>query len=172
MEPLSGPFVVACALLATAGIAKLWRPAPTAAALRTAGLPGSDVLARALGTAELAVGVAGLSLETSPAAGAVAAAYLGFAAFVALLLARRERAASCGCFGRADTPASLVHLLVNLTAAAVAIAVAVAPVGSLRAILADQPLGGATFVVYAALGTYLAYLTLTALPRSLVDART
>ena len=171
MEPLSGPFVVACTLLATAGVAKLWRPAPTAAALRAAGLPGNRALARALGIAEVSIGVLGLTLGTALAAGAVAGAYLGFSGFVVLLLARRGRRASCGCFGRDDTPASVVHLLVNVGAAAVAGAVVVAPVGSLGSVLADQPVGGATFVIYVALGTYLAYLALTALPRSLVGAR-
>lgn len=167
MEALSGPFVVACALLAAAGAAKVWKPAATAAALESAGLPRSPTLARGLGLAEIAIAIAGLAFGTALAAGAVAAAYLSFAVFVIMMLGRHDRQASCGCFGRDDTPPSVVHLVVNLAAAAIAVGVVLAPVGSLRSILAGQPLGGATFVVYAALGTYLAYLALTVLPRTL-----
>jgi hypothetical protein len=168
---LAGPFVAAAALLALAGTFKVRRPAPTARALRTAGLGVLAPVARALGVAELAVGVGALVLDTRVVPALVAAFYLGFAAFVALGLARATPASDCGCFGQTESPPTAIHLVMNLGAAGVAAAVALGPGGGLATALLDQPLGGVPFLLLAATCVGLAYAALAVLPRAVEGTR-
>lgn len=164
---LAGPFAIAAALLALGGAAKAVQPSDTAHALRTLGIPGAPLLVRAGGVAELVIGVGALVYGLRPFAVLVAVSYAGFAAFVALALRRGEPISSCGCFGKADTPPSLTHVIVNVAAALVAVGVAVDPVGGIADIVGDQPLVGTPFLVLLAVGVYLTFLVLTLLPRTL-----
>jgi len=164
---LAGPFAIAAALLALGGAAKAVQPVDTAGALRALGLPGSATLVRAGGASELVIGVGALAYGARPFAVLVAASYASFAAFVALALRRSAPISSCGCFGKADTPPSLTHVVVNAVAALVAVGVAIAPVGGIGDFVADQPLLGLPFLLLVVVGVYLTFLTLTLLPRTL-----
>jgi hypothetical protein len=128
--PLAPPFLLAAALLAAAGAVKVLRPRPTAQALLDAGLPASDGAARGLGLIEVATGGWAL-LSGSPASAlALGAVYLAFAGFLAYVLHAHPDADSCGCAGAKAVPPSRLHLALNLLAAAVGIAYALAGGGS------------------------------------------
>jgi hypothetical protein len=175
---LAGPYVGAAVLLALGGFFKLRRPAPTARALREAGLSALAPLARGLGAAEVVVGVGTLVVAGPVAPALVAAFYVAFAGFVGLRLGRHsagegvgEGAGGCGCFGAAEGPPHAVHLVMNLAAAGVAAAVAAGSGGGLAAALRGQPLAGVPFLLLVAVLTGLAYAALTILPRTLEALR-
>lgn len=171
LSPATAPLVVAAALLASAGAAKLRRPAPTGLALARVGLPGSDGAVRALGAVELVVAAAAVALG-GPVAAAVAVLYAGFAAFTTVQVARARRtgvAADCGCFGSDGAPVDATHVTVNVALAAGASWAAVAPADGVAG-WADAPLAAAVTVVLAlvaAVGTR-AVLTELATVRALV----
>jgi hypothetical protein len=160
-----GPFLVAVALLMAGSALKLQRPAQTAGALGAMGLPRSTTLVRAGAVVELVVGVAALA-GTRAGAAAVALSYLAFTAFVGAALTRRVPVGSCGCFGGIDTPPSVLHIVVNLAAAASAAAAAVSP-RSLTSALAPHPWGGVPFLLLVAAAAGLAFVALTDLPQVL-----
>jgi hypothetical protein len=164
VEALAGPVVVVSALLALAGGMKVVQPASTVGALRAMRLPSSPGLVRMLGVVEVAVAIgAGITFQRSLLA-LLAALYLAFAAFVAAALGAHTPLQSCGCFGRADTPPSVVHLGVNLAAAVVALAAAVSGTPSLSDTLSEQPWVGLPFVLLVAVSVYLCVTLLTVLP--------
>jgi hypothetical protein len=166
MDALAGPVVVVSALLALAGGMKLAQPAPTAGALRAMRLPSSVALVRLLGAVELAIGVgAGVTLSPSLLV-LLAAMYLAFAAFVTAALAANRPLQSCGCFGKADTPPSRVHLGLNVVAAVVALVAAVTETPSLASTMADQPAAGVPFVLLVAVCVYLCVTVVTVLPQT------
>lgn len=165
MEVLAGPFYAAAGLLVLAGAAKLLRPVPAAGALRAVGLPAAPGAVRLLGAVEIAVGMWAIGSGSRVAALSLAVVYAGFAGFVVVAM-QRAASVSCGCFGRSDAPPGWVHLVIDAAAAGVGVAVAFHPVGSLPAFLDDGPAIGAMFLVYVGLAVYLAYLSLSSLPRS------
>jgi hypothetical protein len=167
MGVLGGPFLIVSLLLAGAGAMKAYDPANTAGALRRVGLPVPSWVVRAGGAAELAIGLAAATTGTGWAAALVAASYALFTMFVAIALLRRLPVGSCGCFGKIDTPASWLHVVINACATGVATAVAIAGGDSLAAILRDQPASGVPFVIFVVTGVYLLFVALTALPQLL-----
>jgi len=171
MEGFAAPFFVASCLLALAGAAKMARPEPTVGALRSVGLPGNRVIAQTLGLAEVLVGSIALVFGGPLVAAFVAVSYLGFAAFVVLALSKGGAVASCGCFGTADSPPTIVHLVLNTLAAVTAVGAALGDVGGITVIAADQPAFGLPFIAFVALGTWFAYLALSVLP-TLIPAET
>ncbi len=168
MEALAGPFTIAAVILAAAGVMKVVDPLPTQGALRAMGLPWRRPLVRGLGVGELVLGVAALVLGWWWIVALVALSYLAFAVFVAVALRRSTPLASCGCFGREDTPPTLLHLFVNLAFFSVSGAVALRPFGPLDVVLGDQPARGIPFLGWTAVGVYATYLVLAVLPRTLV----
>ncbi len=173
MSPVAGPFYAVAALLAVAGLAKLARPLATADALRRAGLPGSPLVGRLVGAVELAAATVAVLAGSAATAIAVAGCYLGFAAFTARLVAGGQDE-DCGCFGAAPTPASRLHVVLNLGAAVVAGVAAADPPGGISEVVAAQPLLGVPFVALAALCTWVAYVAFTLLPdveRAAADGR-
>lgn len=124
---LAGPFLAAAGLLVAAGLPKVRDPLPLVRALRGARLPAHRLAVRVFAVGEVVLGAWALLAPGRVVALLVAAAYLVFSAFVALVLARGGILGSCGCFGKPDTPATRTHLLLTATAAAVAIAVALDP---------------------------------------------
>ena len=162
---MEGWFFLVAALLVWSGVRKLADPDPTSGALRAAGLPSSKVTVIGLGAIEIVVGAMAL-LATHPlAAWAVGLVYAGFAGFVALALSRRLPIASCGCFGRADTPPTWVHLAINLAAVGGAMAIATGGGPSLPSVLAQQPMAGIAYLGFLSIGVYCLYLLLSELPR-------
>jgi hypothetical protein len=167
MGVLGGPFLIVSLLLAGAGAMKAYDPANTVGALRRVGLPVPAWGVRAGGLVELAIGLAAAATGARWAAGLVAVSYVLFTLFVAIALVRRLPVGSCGCFGKVDTPASWVHVVIDACAAGVATVVAITGGDSLGAILRDQPAGGVPFAIFVATGVYLTFVALTALPQLL-----
>lgn len=167
MHPLSGPYLIGMIVLALGGLLKIVRPDDTTNAMRTMGFPSHRLLSRGMGVSEigLAVGAVALPGPLFPILAGIT--YLAFAAFVVSALRRGIAIQSCGCFGRVDTPPSLSHVVVNIAAAASSFAFAATSNTS----LARQVLTNATeaipLVSLSAVGVYVVYLALTALPETL-----
>jgi hypothetical protein len=117
-----------------------------------------------LSVAEIATGAASLLAGGALAGWAMAVLYGGFGWFVAFALRRRIPISSCGCFGKVDTPPSVVHLFVNAAAMAGGVWAALRPSRSLMSVLGDQPVAGLPYLAFLAAGTYAAYILLTGLP--------
>jgi len=164
MSPIAGPFFATALVLGTAGILKVLRPDPTRVALRAAGLPGSSVVARSIGTIEVAITLAAIGWGGRVPAALVAAAYLAFAGFSAIVRSRSGGRASCGCFGSSTTPLTSFHVVADLLLAAVALIAVADPVPGLFSVAADTPLAGVPFVAYTVLLAWLVQVTLTTLP--------
>lgn len=163
MSPVAGPFYAVAALLAVAGLAKLARPSATVDALRRAGLPAPAPIGRLVGALEVAAAAAAMALGSRTAAIVVAACYLAFAGFTARLVVS-GRHEDCGCFGGASTPATRLHVALNLGAVIVAGVAAADPPGSIPEVVAAQPLLGVPFAALAGLCTWVAYVAFTLLP--------
>jgi hypothetical protein len=161
---VEGWFFLSAALLLVSGGAKLADPAPTSGALRVAGLLSSSRVVYTLAVAEIATGVASLLGGGAWGGWATAILYGGFGVFVAFALGRRLPISSCGCFGKADTPPSLVHLILNAAGLGGGVWAALTSSRSLVSALGDQPMGGVLYLGFLVAGTYAAYLLLTALP--------
>lgn len=171
---LIGIFLVACGLLVLAGAAKAIRPDDTARALVLL-FAGCAPWARSVRRARLAVrlgalieaalGVAALAAPRPATAAMVAASYALFAGVV--LYARRSGGvlATCGCFGRPDTPPTNLHVVLNLAFVVAALAVAVHPphASLLLEFLGHQPWLGFPLIFVSAVGVWLAYLALSPL---------
>jgi hypothetical protein len=165
MDAWAGPFAAATLLLAAAGAAKAHDPATTVGALRAAGRPVPPGVVRAGGAVELGIALWALVTGALLPALLVAASYLAFTGFVVVALRRRTPIGSCGCFGKVDTPPSVVHVVVNLGAAAAAVAVALGGPLPIADVLADQPAFGIPFAALTLTATACAFLALTALPQ-------
>jgi hypothetical protein len=159
-----GPFLAAAGLLVVAGLPKLADPSSLVRALRSAGLPAGDLVVRTMAAGEVLVGVAALVRPGRLSGVLVALCYLAFTGFVALALARGGVLASCGCFGRADTPPTRSHLLVTTLLAASGAVVAGAPPHGVWAAAAHDPVLGATLAGLAVLVAGLSYLVIAVLP--------
>jgi hypothetical protein len=174
---LIGLYLIAAGLLVVAGLAKAARPDDTARALAVL-LPGSPPLrllwwAVRLGAlAEAVLGGLALVFPRPVTAALVALSYTCFAGVVFGARRRGGPLATCGCFGRADTPPTAVHLVADLALAGAAVVVAVAAPGdgTLAAQLAHQPWAGLPLLFVSAVGLWLTLLALTALA-SLAAAR-
>lgn len=145
-------------------------PDLTAGALRAARLPHSRSLVRALGLVEVAVGVTGIVLGSVVPAVLAAVLYAGFAWFVVNALRNRLPIASCGCFGAAETPPSINHLVVNAAAVVVMVVAAVFPIGPWGGIGALTLWQGVAFVGFTGGSIYLLYGVLAVLPMTQSNA--
>jgi hypothetical protein len=111
----------AAALLVLAGAQKVLDPKPLVRAARSVRLPVGPHLIRVVALAEAGVGVWALLDGSRAASLAVGASYLAFTVFVLLARSRGGVLASCGCFGKADTPPTTAHVVVTGLAALAAI---------------------------------------------------
>ena len=164
MDALAGPFLAAAVLLVAAGGAKLADPLPLVRALRSARLPAPASAVRALAGAEVGLGLTALLTGARAAAVGVALSYAAFTGFVLLARRRGGVLASCGCFGKTDTPPTTTHVVVTAALAAVAGAVAVRPLGPVPDLLAGSPLGGLALLLATAAVAATGYLVLAVLP--------
>lgn len=125
---------------------------------------------------EAVLGVAGLAVVWTDAdvaamavASFVAASYAAFAVVVLAVRRRGGPLATCGCFGRPETPATLLHVLVDLGLSVAAAGVALAAsstnqagrVGSIRVYVTVHPVVGALVVIASAVSAWLVYLTIS-----------
>jgi hypothetical protein len=168
---LTGPALVAAALLALAGAQKLLDPTMTVGALRGLGLPSSALLVRVGSALELALGVAAIAVGGAALWWGVSLSYLLFAAFVVVALRRGTMIGSCGCFGREETPPHPSHVVLNVALAAVAGATAVAAPGAPLAAIVEHPAEGAAVVALTAVSLFLLLAAYVDLPRTLATAR-
>jgi hypothetical protein len=173
---LAGPFAIAAVLLAVGGALKAVRPRDTAQALGAVGLRfpswfSARAAVRVGGVVEAVIGVGALLTGGPVFAALVAASYLAFAAFVFVALRTGAPISSCGCFGKVDTPPSVVHIVINLAAAAVAIGAAIVVDVALPDVLRDQPLLGIPFLLLIVIGCSLVFLAFTALPKTMAAVR-
>jgi hypothetical protein len=171
---LIGLYFVGCTLLACAGAMKTWRPDDTARALVPL-VPARlrsrirfrqmRALVRSVAVVEAGLGAAAAALPRPGLAGVVAASYLLFAGVVAYARSRDGALASCGCFGTPDTPATSLHVVIDLVLAIAATVVAVAAPSNatLASVLSHQPLHGAPLALLVGVGAWLTYLTLSVL---------
>ncbi len=164
---LIGLYFVACTLLIAAGLAKALRPDDTARAL-TGLLPLSPrvlrVAVRTGSSTEALLGAIALAVPRSETAWLVAASYLGFATVIAVLRRRGGAIASCGCFGTPDTPATGVHVVIDLVLALSAVWIALdGPTGSLRSLLGAQPFDGVPLLAASCLCAWLTFLAISTL---------
>jgi len=178
---LIGTYLVACVLLVTAGAAKALRPGDTARALAAmlearsirGARPGVLRTAVRLGAlAEAVLGIVAIALPRPLTATLVGASYVAFAGVVTYARATGSPLATCGCFATPDSPATLLHVALDvlLGAAALVVASGAPHTGSIRDVLAHQPLGGVALLVVVGVGTWLAYLAFTVMG-SLESAR-
>jgi hypothetical protein len=158
MDAVTAPYLAAGLLLVAAGAGKTFEPLSLVRALRAAGLRvRAPLLARwvrVLAAAEAGVGLAALVHPSRVAAGLVALSYFGFTAFVLRALRSGSPLASCGCFGKTDTPPTPGHAFVTALLAVAAGLIAVDPTTRL-----DAPL-----LVVSAVLAYACYLALAVLP--------
>jgi len=119
---------------------------------------------------EAALGIAALLFPRPVTAALVATSYALFFCVVAFVRRIGGSLATCGCFGRPDTPATGLHLLLNVVFVAGAVAVALRPpdVTGLVSLLGRQPWSGAPLLVAAVVGIWLSYLALS--PLSVLEA--
>ena len=164
MDPLAGPYLASAALLVAAGVSKLRDPLPLVRALRSARLPASAPLVRLGAAAEVALGLVAVLHGSRAAAALVCASFVAFTGFVVLARVRGGVLASCGCFGKADTPPTASHVAVTAALAGVAAVVAWQPLGPLTDVLAASPAAGAPLLLATAAVTAPAYLVLAVLP--------
>jgi hypothetical protein len=168
LPAIAAPYLAATVVLAAAGAAKTVRPAETVNALRQAGLPGRvvPVAVRVGAAGEVVLAVAAVLAPGALTGGLVAAAYTGFAVFVVLAWNQGWALSSCGCFGRPDTPPTVLHAVLNVGAAVSAVWWAAAwGVGDgfhrLGHLLVHEPWHGAPLVLLIAVLAGLAYLIWT-----------
>jgi hypothetical protein len=172
MSAWSGPFLIACVLLAAAGMAKALDPITTVGALRGVGLRVPGTAVRIGGGIEAVVAVAAALTGAPLLAALVGLSYLAFTGFVVVALTRRVPIGSCGCFGKVDTPPSALHVVLDLGAVVAAVGAMTAG-GSAGLIdgYGGLPLAGLPFLLLVALGAYAAFAAMTVVPR-LVALRT
>lgn len=169
MDALAGPFLASALLLVAAGATKVVDPLPLVRALHSVGVRLRKRVVRVFAAGEVLLGAAAVVIGSRLLAAGVALSYAGFTAFVALARARGGVLASCGCFGKDDTPPTRTHIAVTAAAALVAAVVAVRPLGALPDLLDGQAAAGLPLLVVTAIVALLAYLVLARLP--LLQAR-
>jgi hypothetical protein len=169
VDALAGPYAVSAVLLVVAGVLEARRPQGAVDALATLGLSIPSSAVRFFAVAGSIVGLvalgAGGGVAGRVAAVLVGLCYLGFAGFVGSTLTRGDPLASCGCFGRDDTPPNLTHLVLNVAGFVAAIAVVLWPGGGIRGAVAHQPGAGLPFVLMTVVCAGLAYVVFTLAPR-------
>lgn len=172
MLSIAGPYLAVTALLALGGALKVARPNETATALAALGLPSQSFLIRGLGVTEIAIGTVAFGTAHPIASMLTAGAYLSFTGFVIMARRAKTPVQSCGCFGKAETPPSIIHITVNLAAAGIAALIAARPIPGLTKLLSDQPGAGVPLLLLIAVIIYLLYVALTALPQTFRAVRT
>jgi hypothetical protein len=166
---LIGLYLVAAVLLVAAGGAKVVRPGGVARALATTFDLDTGRLSgavRVVAAGEAALGVVALVWPTTVLAALVAASYLGFAVVLTVVRTKGGALASCGCFGRPDTPVTTAHVVADLCLGAAAATVAAAGhSGTVLAVLAGQPGRGIPLVAACFLAAWLTVLVMDQLSR-------
>lgn len=134
---------------------------PLVRALRSVGFPANRATGRFIAVGQVAICVAALAFPGAPSAAALCLMYASFSAFLLAALRRGGVVASCGCFGKADTPPTRGRLAGTTLLAAIAGACAVRPEWATPG---TDPLSLAVTGVGAALIAFLAWQVFSVLP--------
>jgi len=164
MAPAFAPVLAGALLLTMAGGGKVRRPASTVGALKSVGFRVPRGAVRALGVAEVALGISAVIPGGPVPAALLGFGYLGFTGFVILAIRKGGTLSSCGCFGRPDTSPTSTHAIVT-TAIGVCALVAVG-FGGIDARQLAWTATDATLLAFAALVTWLAWLVFAVLPHA------
>ena len=167
----TGPFWVFAALLVVAGWGKVMSPVATQGALLASGLPSSRAIVVVLGVAEFVAGIYAIVFGDPLGAVAVSVFYVGFAGFVVNALLRDLPVASCGCFGKEDTPPTWIHVAVTVIGLAAGVGAALAPPGSVTEVAASTEPPFLVFLLVTGIAFAFGYMSLTTLPKTLGAAR-
>ena len=159
---LAGPYVAAAALLVLAGVPKVRDPMPLVRALRSAGWPSGRGLVRLVAVVETAIGLLALAVPSRPTGLLLAMSYAVFTVFVVVALRRGGVLASCGCFGKADTPPGLPHAVLTGAAVLVGLGVAASPPADAWGDLTLT--GGIGILLLAGTIAFLAWQVMAVLP--------
>jgi hypothetical protein len=171
---LIGIFFIGCGLLMLAGVAKAVRPDDTARALvllasgRAWRVPSFKMMRQTIRVGallEAALGACALLFPRPLTAALVAVSYALFVCTVVYARRHEGPLSTCGCFGRPDTPATRLHVVLNVAFAATAIAVAMQPLHftGLVSLLTNQPWNGVPLLMVSGVGVWLASLALSPL---------
>ena len=164
MAPASAPVLAAALLLLVAGVGKVRRPTYTVGALKSVGLRTGPRSVRALGLAEIAIGLAAFGAGGPVPSALVGLSYVGFTGFLVLALRKGGAVSSCGCLGRPDTPPTRTHAAVT-TALGIAGLVAAAAGGvDLRELAWSAT--DVSLLAFTALVTWLVWLAFAVLPHA------
>jgi hypothetical protein len=165
---------VGCGLLVLAGITKALSPADTARALTLLlpedrfWVPSATLVRGAVRLGAVLEAILGMVALIFPRPVPASLVALSYTLFVVVVLYTRRSGgalATCGCFGRPDTPATKLHVFLNLILAAAAAAVALRPPepANLVAFLRQEPWFGLPLLFVSGVGMWLAYLALSRL---------
>jgi hypothetical protein len=160
------PFLVAAALLMVGGAVKVIRPAPAIRALDDAWLPSGPGKVRLLAAAEMGVGAGCLIVPGRALAACLAGTYFLFAAFLVRLMRAGPSAESCGCVGSRATPPSIVHVGLDLLAAASGVGSSVVGVPGVMRVAQGGPLLGIPIALGLVACGYAAYSCVVYLPHA------
>lgn len=171
---LIGIFFIACGLLVLAGLAKTIHPDDTARALvlllpgRSSRVPSLNVTRQAVrigAITEAALGTCALLFPRPLTATLVSVSYALFVGVVVFARRHGGSLSTCGCFGRPDTPATTLHVLLNVVFVAAAVAMALRPshFTALASLLEHQPWDGVPLLLASGVGVWLAYLAMSPL---------
>jgi hypothetical protein len=159
---------IALGLLGASGIMKLVDPEPTSGAMKAARLPSSNALSRLLGIVEIVVSLAGLAVAGTSIMLA-ATLYTAFTIFTVAAIVFSIPLQSCGCFGREDTPPTMIHVTLNVIATVALFVVFSQGRGPVDWTL--PPLELSLYLGFTAIGVYTVYLLITRLPQVLATTR-
>lgn len=159
---------IALGLLGASGVLKWVDPEPTTGAMSAAHLPSSNTLSRLLGLVEMAVSVAALAIGGVSTVAAVFL-YAAFTVFTLVAVVYRIPLQSCGCFGREDTPPTVVHVVFNVVATGALVFVAFADTEPIDWALPTIDL--VPYLAFTGIGVYASYLILARLPQVLQPTR-
>jgi hypothetical protein len=172
---LIGLYLAAAALLVAAGVAKALRPHDTARALAATFpvAPGRvRIGVRLLAMAEAGLGFGALVWPHPVMAALVAASYLGFATVLTAVRRSGGAIASCGCFGRPETPVTVLHIVADLCLCAAAAGVAASDLrGSTAHLLGAQPWRGVPLAATSLLAAWLTAMVMDRQSRLLAARR-
>ncbi len=152
---ISGLFFISCQLLAISGVTKILSPSTVSNAWRFLGLPSTIGFVKLVGLMELISAITAAVLGGSSLWPLVGSWYALFTIVIFLLL-RSPNSPPCGCFGIQETPASIVHLLVN----ALFMIVSVFAFNSkgLASEMSSSRFGGVVYLLLIIIGAALCYL--------------
>ena len=169
---LVGPLWIAAVVLGIAGLGKMWRATAAQGALRSLGLAHGIVAVRSLGLVEVALSALVIVRGGRVAHAGLALFYVALAAASARLRRTPQATpAGCGCFGASSAPVGAGHVALNVAAASIGVAAAIAGSPSLPAVAGDLPAFGIAHGILVATGSAAVIAAMTVLPELRLAAR-